>query len=218
MVQTPRLRYVLMVCCLGFAAPAFGKEHALDLAGFKHISFADIKPSIYSQEAGGVLRVDVEASASFLLQAWAEPRRVRSLSLLWRGQGQLKVRDAKHEQEKAGDDARLRIGLLLQGEAPMVPFFAPAWIKIIKDVMRHPAGELFYLVVDAKAAPGTSWQSPYASGIRMQALPSQPEQGGWMRSSAVFDPVLRVVGLWLMADGDDSKSQFKVWLRQLNLD
>jgi hypothetical protein len=55
--------------------------------------------------------------------------------------------------------------------------------------------------------------------MRIRVLASRPvDQGVWNAAEASFSPPLPVVGVWLMADGDDSRSRFRTMLRKLTLE
>jgi hypothetical protein len=185
---------------------------------FEHVSFDGIAPTVYKAD-GEALVMDVKESSSFLLRPFDKVVPVRRVSFEWRGEGELSVASPAEERTKRGDDARLRVGLILSGEAPLIPFFAPSWIKAIRDAMRLPADHMLYLTVGAKSSPGSEWPSPYGDGMRIRVLASRPVDGGvWNAAEASFSPPLKVVGLWLMADGDNSKSSFRTELRKLTVE
>ena len=120
-------------------------------------------------------------------------------------------------KSKAGDDAVIRIGLIKSGEAPMIPFFAPVWIKAIKEHMKLPGAEMQYLIAGGPAAPGATWVSPYTSSMSMLQVQSTSEADGWHLAQHTFAEPLKIVGLWLMSDGDGAKSSFVVSLKDLEV-
>jgi len=195
------------------------KTPAVDLRveRFHHITFPKIPPNRFTNE-GEALVITVEQSSSFLLLPFEKPRSVEGVRFLWKSTGDLKVPDAAAEQKKGGDDGRLRVGLLLKGKAPFLPFFAPRWIKSIRDVMKIPSNEIMYLAVGTRNAPMTQWTSPYADDIKIMALPAEAQANGWQASEMNFIKPMPVVGIWLTADGDDTQSAFKTWLKDLVLD
>ncbi len=189
--------------------------NVLDPASYQPLVFADIPATKYELR-DGVLRAIVDKSSSALLLSFKTPRKIVGLQATWRMDGKLATSTAS-EQTKKGDDFPLRIGLLLSGKAPLVPFFAPAWIKAVKAHMQHPAAELMYFLFGAKASAGAQWKSPYTDSINNVAMPSQPQMEGWTHSRLTF-PEKDVVGIWLMADGDNSGSTFVTSIRQLSFD
>lgn len=184
---------------------------------FHHVVFDDHKPTVYENH-GSILSAHVEASASFLFQPFDAPRRVQTLSFSWRVKsGSLPPKTVASESEKSGDDAPVRIGLLISGKAPLIPFFAPSWIKAVRDHAKLPADDLIFVVAGSKHPAGSVWPSPYDQALRLIAPVEQPDRDGWTKASHTFDPPLSVVGLWIMADGDDTGSRFDAEVRDLEL-
>lgn len=190
---------------------------ALGPSGFRHIRFDDLPPVAYSQE-NGALKIEVDAASSFLLQPFDAPKTVKAIRFEWKSDGALGVKDAAMQERKDGDDARLRIGLILAGQSPMIPFFAPAWIKAIRDHMKHPAGQIRFVLAGTAMPPNSSWPSPYNGDMRLAAAEERPLADGWKEGRFALPQSEQVVGLWIMADGDNTKSKFTTWLKALDLD
>lgn len=196
------------------AAPAQNID--LSLQRFQHVTFKNIPPTHFENE-GSTLVLSVNKSSSFLLLPFQDPQTVRTVAFSWRGSGIVQVADANIEQTKQGDDGRLRIGLLLVGKPPMIPFLAPSWIKTVRDIMKVPSDRIIYLAVETKNPPPTQWRSPHSSDIEIRAIPSTPTADGWWQSQITFEKSLSVAGLWITADGDNTGSTFKTWLKDLVL-
>ncbi len=184
------------------------------LEEFHHVIFKDIPATKYSEEEGAI-KADVASSSSFLLQPFTVVKTIKKVQWRWKMTGDLKVESFSQLKTKAGDDAVIRIGLIKSGSAPTVPFFAPSWIKAIKDHMKLPGDEMQYLMAGGPADSGASWVSPYSKSMSMLQAASLAEEGGWHLSQHVFTEPLKVVGIWLMADGDDTKSNFSVSIKNL---
>lgn len=203
-----------MIPALLIAASALAID--MNPADFKSVAFNGIPPTVY-ERSGDALKMTVEKSASFLLKPFDAERQVASVSFDWQSQGELKIKDLLTERTKAGDDARLKICLLLSGKAPLVPFFASAWVKAVRDAMKLPADRLRCLVAGSKAKIGDRWPSPYDDSIELVAVDGPGESPGWRRVDAKLEEPLKVVGIWIMADGDDTGSSFTTRLRELTL-
>ena len=182
-----------------------------------HIIFDDdIKPTKYTISKNSI-KATVSKSASALIYAFDTVTPIKTVSFEWRSQGKLKVRNAGHEKSKKGDDYKLRVGLILSGKAPMIPFFAPGWVKAIKSAMKLPSNKLRYLAVDAKHPAGKSWESPYSDSMTNVSLPSKDLGNGWNLAVYSSKRPHNVVGVWVMADGDNTKSSFESEIRNLRL-
>jgi hypothetical protein len=189
----------------------------LGTAGMRHVTFDGIPPTAYRND-GDVLVAEVDKSASFLLVPFDAPRAVKRVSFGWQANGRPTIADAAAEKTKAGDDYPLRIGLIISGKAPTVPFFAPAWIKAIADGLKHPSDRMLYLVVGAKHPVGARWESPYSDSMELLAVASVPGKDGYETATATLPSPLSVVGLWIMADADQSGAKFTTKLRDLVLE
>lgn len=203
-----------MIPALLIAASALAVD--MNPADFRTVTFGDIPATRY-ERSGDALKASVSKSASFLLKPFDGARLVSSVSFDWQSQGELKLPDAAAERTKAGDDGRLKICLLVSGEAPLVPFFASAWVKAVRDAMKLPADRLKCLVAGTRGKTGEKWASPYDDSIEMIAVDQAGESSSWRRVEAKLEPQLAVVGLWIMADGDDTGSEFTTRLRDLTL-
>lgn len=188
----------------------------LDPGAFQSVTFDKIPQTTYVK-SGDALKIVVEKSSSFLILPFSTPREVSTVVFEWQGEGELAMPDAATEKTKAGDDGRLKIGLMVSGEAPMIPFFAPGWVKAVRDHMKLPADRLEVLIVGAKTKAGESWESPYDDSITLHSVGEGQEKGGWRRVEAKLPKPLPVVGLWIMADGDNTGSSFTTRLRDLTL-
>ncbi len=211
------IRSILAVLLLGSVLPLRAERIDLAVSAFKHITFKGIRPTRYVNRDGALV-AEVDKSASALLYAFKRVHKIKRIRFRWKRHGNLQVRSKRHEQSKAGDDTYFRIGLLLHGRAPSVPFFAPAWIKATRAHMLLPASRIIYLVVSSRHRKGESWRSPYDRSIRMVAI--NRDAGGVRYTPLVyeFEQALPVVGLWLMADGDDTGSRFTVSIEKLIID
>lgn len=203
----------------GAGGLGYGASEAMDVSvkGLKLVTFSKIAPTLYSDDKDS-LKMQVQSSSAFLLLPFAKPKKITGLTFQWKSDGGPKVKDQKHEREKDGDDAPLRIGLLVSGEAPTIPFFASSWIKAVRDHMKLPSDDMIYVAVGTKSPAGATWDSPYSSSIHVVVAADKPLADGWRQAQYQPKTPLEIVGLWIMADGDDTKSQFTTWLRQLSLE
>jgi hypothetical protein len=214
---------LFFVICFGLSGKVLASEQttpmrevSLDPNEYKLISFEKIPPTQFAYEKG-VLSMKVEKSSAALIKRFADVQSVQTVSFKWKSSGKRNVADAAIEKEKSGDDFYLRIGLIMSGPAPWVPFFAPAWIKALRDYMTLPTNHMKYLLVGTHHSPGSEWESPYSSSISNLALASTAAPGGYQKAEAKFDLPLEIVGLWIMADGDNSASVFTTELKYLQL-
>lgn len=210
------MKKLAIVLLITAATPCLSMTISLEPSNFKVVEFEDIPATSYKFQEG-ILTADVKASSSFLLHSFTSIQKIKTIQLEWLFTGDLKVKDAKHEEEKSGDDGKLRIALLVSGEAPSIPFFTPTWIKITKNHLKLPSDKMIYLSIGAAHAPGSTWESPYSSSITHYAVPSSPQEKNWQKVDYNFEKPLELVGLWIIADGDNTGSHFSSSMKNLRL-
>lgn len=217
---------VALTLCLCLAGPvqvSFGESGNTTLplqpgAEQHHVVFIGLRPTVYDIR-DGVLHAKVDASASFMLVPFDRVVPVKSVAWEWQGTGGPGLTSAQHEESKAGDDARLRIGLILRGKEPSIftPLL-PVWIQQVRAYLKpETTSEMLLLISGGQHDDGQTWQSPYAKTITHMAVQGTPGPDGWINSSVTLAETKNVVAVWLMADGDDTGSKFETRLRNLQL-
>lgn len=194
-------------------------SQALELKeeNFQPISFPGIQPTNY-EFADSTLTAKADKSASALIHPFEKVVTLKSIHFEWQSDGKLQIDSKEYEASKAGDDARLRIGLMLKGKAPLIPFFAPSWIKKTREIMKLESDKMLYLIAGAKHPSNSRWKSPYSDSITNISLPSSADSRlGWQKVDYMFEQNLEVVGLWIMVDSDDTNSSIKTSIRNLKL-
>jgi hypothetical protein len=188
----------------------------VDPAKYQHLKFGSIGQNSVAY-ANDTLTFNVNSSASALVMALPSPRKISSIRFETQTFGGPPAKRAKKQAEsEAGDDYCLRIGLLLKGNIPVIPFFAADWIKQLRDDLQISAEKMIMLVPSEAHQVGASWASPQSKDIELIAVNDYCPQK-WLALEKSFSPPLEVVGIWLMADGDDMKLKFTTELRNLEI-
>jgi hypothetical protein len=209
------LRILSCLPLLLAATHSIAEQIVLDQDNFQHIQFRRIQPTTITFTPHAI-RFDVNKSSSFLLLAFDDIKTVRRVAFEWRADGMLNKNSAAQEKMRTGDDAWLRVGLIVSGQPDLVPeALLPSWMRQVRDVLKFPSDSMIYLIPDARHAPGETWGSPYHSHIEMISVPSQQIDKDWKRVSYPLSTPLQSVGLWIMADGDNTASIFSSQLRNL---
>jgi hypothetical protein len=184
---------------------------------FEHVHFRALPQTVYSTSSGHTLSAEVQKSASFLLKSFDAALQVSRLRLVWRSSIDLSTKTPPSAiKTKNGDDAVLKIGLLLKGVPPFMPIFAPSWIKQVKHFLKVPTDRMIWMIVGSGLPDREEWVSPWNSRIKNVAVAGSLSSDGWYLSVAEFEP-LSLVGLAIMADGDNTSSSFKTDLKELSL-
>ena len=198
--------------------PVNAEQIVLDQQHFDHIKFKRVKPNTVTFQEEAIITFEVNDSASFMLHAFENIRSVSRVAFDWKAKGQLNKRDVEHESTRKGDDAWLRVGLILKGEPQLLDPLVPPWVKQVRNTLNYPSDEMLYLIPDARHAPGKSWPSPFSKQISMISVASSSEKDdGWRSVNYVSPQPLKVIGIWLMADGDNTQSSFISSIRKLQV-
>ena len=190
---------------------------ALQERDFEHIQFGKIKANTFTFSKGE-LEIKVDDSASFLMQSFESLQKIKRVRFKWRSSGQLLTRDSEHESQRSGDDAVLKLGLLVKSDDVLFNPFVPSWLKRVRENLKFPSKDMIYLVANAKHAAGEQWISPYNERVSMISIDSVADKQGWFLASYSFEKAVEVVAIWVMADGDDTHSRFSTRVTDIEID
>jgi len=209
------LRNFLWLPLLLVTAQLNAEQIVLDKDHFEHIHFKRIQPNIVTFNKDAI-HFEVRKSASFLLLAFDEVKNIRTVSFQWKAHGILNKHSIDHEKTRKGDDAWLRVGLIIEGQPEDIPEpLLPRWMKQVRKALRHTSGSMIYLIPDARHAPGETWKSPFSSDVDMVSVGRIDTSDDWNNVTYEFTEPVQTVGLWIMADGDNTRSTFNSQLRNL---
>lgn len=186
------------------------------------LSFRSIPPIQHKFERGNI-SLEANASAGGLVRRLPAGTHVKRFVVTGSVTGQLKV-DEKRLWEKGNEDAYLRVGLITGGGrslTTMERFVAPAWICTLNDVLcadgRAPSSIRNYLLVPHAAWIGKQRANPNMKQL-VDHMTATPGADGRFTMTVDLPQPVDALGLWLMADGDDSGSTFKVVIDSIQLE
>jgi hypothetical protein len=182
----------------------------------EHIQFKKITANRISYQ-DQQLQIDVDNSASILMLPFDTVKQIDQVTFEWRSESGPLSKDLQHELERSGDDAVFKLGLLLKSDNDSINPFVPAWLKRVRELLKYPSEEMIYLVAGARHPAGERWLSPYNKRITMVSVASRDIGSGWRQSTFQSEQPLKVVALWLMADGDNTHAEFGVTIRNIVL-
>lgn len=212
----------VLLTAAGLSANAAVQDIPLALADWQPVTFAGLKPTGFQQiktPSGVGIALTVMDSSSFRVYAFEKAVTVSGISWAMRYRGLPTVSDKDAEMSKSGDDFALRIGLIIAGDDQEVPPFAPGWVKHMAKILKAPAGNIVYLVASRYHAPGSTWPSPYSGHLSYVSVAELKNNtnNNWFDVSYTLPMPTRVVGLWLMADGDNTHSDFQSEITRLRI-
>jgi hypothetical protein len=181
----------------------------------KHVEFKKITPTKYSFSTDSI-SAEVESSASALVLPFKAPQKFSGMKVRLSFENSMSAFDANLRLKKGGDDFVLRMGLLIHGKAPWIPFMAADWVKMLQTVMIHPSGNMIYQVAALPNELPSTWVSPYSDSILNERMSCVATSASEWECVSKFE-AREIVGLWLMSDGDDLKLKNKVVVKSLIL-
>ena len=76
----------------------------------------------------------------------------------------------------------------------------------------------YYLLPKIKNKYLESWNNPYSSLIKMVPTKTIFFSNDWNKSNITFKKYFEVIGVIIMADGDNTNSKFETQLKSISLD
>ena len=211
------VQIVILIQATTLSAETSAEVISLQADNFEHITFRRIKANHYTYHEQQ-LQIEVDHSASLLMRPFEAVRKISQVSFSWRSEGRPQLKNAQHEEQRAGDDAVFKLGLLLKSDDSLPNPFLPSWMKRVEKLLTFPSENMIYLVVDGKHAAGEQWDNPYNKRVTMIAIDSVNDKQAWQQSSYRFEMPLDVVALWLMADGDNTDSKFTAHIKNIKIE
>ena len=189
-------------------------------ANWQVLKYRGIPPHEVRFEANG-LRIDVNASAAPIVHRLDQVVRVRSVWAKGRIDGELRTTAARQGQQGA-DDYVLRVGLVEVGERTptwLERRLAPAWVRRLFELA--PAGSgiggiRFFNVGIAAEQLGRSRRHP-ASDLIHEEVVAIPDGSGSFVVDVRLQRPIPTAAVWISADGDDTRSRFRLTLERLEL-
>ncbi len=220
----PLVSIIILIPLLSYLAFTFftsmpEKTISLTTGDFEHIRFRTKIPTLYSyHENDNGLIIEVDNSASFLMQAFAEVKQVNQVSFEWKSSGMPAIKNADHEAQRQGDDAVFKLGLLIETPGAISDVLLLSWMRRVDSLLKFSSDEMFFLVAGAKHVAGQRWVGPYNNRVTMIAMNNGAGEQGWFQASYQFSEPVKVVAIWLMADGDDTSSSFTAHIKNIKID
>lgn len=168
------------------------------------------------------MEIRVSNSASPVLYLFPEPQMVQSVSARGRIEGRLNL-SPDVTWLSAPDDALLRVGIIETGDrrlSALQKLAAPNWIKKLETLVSSGdsgVGSIhcFHLL------PRRDWlgkvrTNPNVSLFREEVVATPNEDGSFLLRGEVAPPV-EAHGIWILADGDDTGSEFTVFIEKIEV-
>lgn len=185
---------------------------------WKLVTFDGVKPNRFEfRDREMVIIVDHSASAAiFPLKA---PTTVKKIQFHWQTTATFQTSSGQMRR-KEGDDAFLRVALLIEGSVVPIPFLIPKWIRVVEKMLPFPAARMLVLIPKSGEAVGKVWESPFGQNIDYVAVNADRVEGGLgvqFKSEFTLPKTEKILAVWVMADGDNRLLDFRTTLFELSL-
>lgn len=168
------------------------------------------------------MEIRVSKSASPILYLFPEPQIVQSVSARGRSEGTLNL-SPEATWESAPDDALLRIGIIETGVRrlnPLQKLAAPGWIKELETLVSSSdsgVGSIHcFHLLPRKDWLGKKRTNPNISLFEEEIVATPNEDGSFLLLGELDAPV-EAHGIWILADGDDTGSEFTLLIEKIEV-
>lgn len=181
-----------------------------DPSSFLDLQYSKIKPNEVKLEKQ--VQINVDASASPVFYKMETPRVVKKINLT----GNVKVDKAINKKE---DDSYFQLGIIYEGNyrpSGFVKTFLPEWLlKVLSLSDKYGVGELEFH--EASAAKVNLDKSDSIRDIKLNFKTATTIENGKF-SMSIKPKKEKILGLWLRADGDESKAKFLTTIKSLEFE
>lgn len=168
------------------------------------------------------ISIQVKKSASPLIYPMDGQNRISGFKIEGEFYGLPSFKDPKKQGEKGQDDYPLRVGFIIPGEKKLTGlkrFLAPQWVKDLYAGMPSGIGLdhiLFFNVTQNPDQLNRQRTHP-SSDLIQEKFIGVVSKPGKFNIDYTFDKPIDAVALWVSIDGDDTKSEYRVVISNLEV-
>ncbi|WP_372656314.1 hypothetical protein [Halobacteriovorax sp.] len=195
----------------------FALNLELDTNKWQTVTYSKI-PSNKITNVNNSLKVTVNSSSSALVFPFKKTTHIESLFIKARVEGDINYSGLEPGNEGA-DDFPLRVGLILKGENTLNFFqkaLAPKWLVELDTLAKEKGGfdKIHSFIFYTTPPTFKSREHPLSSHFyESVAAPFKNSKIEYTTPLNLKD----VIGIWMSADGDDTKSSFTVTIDKIEI-
>ena len=190
--------------------------------GWKVVQFRNKPPNkIVSDKEG--LHIGVESSANLLAYCLNEPVDVNGVLLRGSVTGLPRIQENRQQGDKEADDFAIRFGLVISGTKKLSKIdklFAPELVKHLCELAPNSQGIDHVLFLNLVNEPPPKWRNrihPIGKGLLREQIGCVMKEPGDFTLKVEFQKPYTVLALCIISDGDDTKSKYRVTVRNIQL-
>jgi len=190
--------------------------------GWKIIQFQNKSPNKVVSDKDG-LQIAVKSSANLLAYCLNEPVDVNGVLLQGSVTDLPKIPEDKRQGDEDADDFAIRFGLIVSGAKKLSKIektFAPELIKRLCELVPSSHGIDHVLFLNMANDPPPEWRKrthPIGRGLLREQVVCVKKEPGGFTIKVEFQKPCTVLALCIISDGDDTKSNFGVTVRNIQL-
>jgi len=190
--------------------------------GWKVLRFKNRLPNkVVCDEKG--LHIKVQCSANLLVYGLDKQTDVNSVVLKGAVTGLPRIPEGKRQGDKKADDFAIRFGLVMAGKKRLnaiEKLFAPELVKHLFGQAPKSQGLDHVLFLNLANDPPPKWQKrihPIGKGLLREQVACVKGTSGDFTIEAEFQKPCEVLALCIICDGDHTKSEFQVTVKDIQL-
>lgn len=201
-----------------FFNTALAETIPLELSKWHKVKYSKIEPNTY-ENIDQTLKIKVKKSSSALVYKFEKPKEIKSLTTSLKFTGKLAYKN-NSPGEKGAEDFPIRVGLILSGNKQLNFFqraIAPKWLIQLNDLGKKSGGfDKIYSLIFYDKQPKFDYREHPLSKYFQEKVATQITREG-IEYIHQYKKPMKVIGLWISADGDDTNSSFEVEIKKLDL-
>ncbi|MBW7989357.1 MAG: hypothetical protein FVQ84_04980 [Planctomycetes bacterium] len=190
--------------------------------GWKVLRFKNRLPNkVVCDEKG--LHIKVQCSANLLVYGLDRPTQVNSVVLQGAVTGLPRIPEGKRQGDKKADDFAIRFGLVIAGKKRLnaiEKLFAPELVKHLFGQAPKSHGIDHVLFLNLANDPPPKWKErihPIGKGLLREQVACIKGTPGDFTLKMEFQKPCEVLALCIISDGDHTKSEFQVTVKDIQL-
>jgi hypothetical protein len=188
--------------------------------GWKVLRFKNRLPNKVSCDENG-LHINVKCSAGLLVFGLDEQTDVNSVVLEGAVTGLPRIPEGKRQGDKKNDDFAIRFGLVISGKRrlnPIEKLFAPELVRHLFEQVPKQGGIDHVLFLNLANDPPPKWKErihPIGKGLLREQVACMKGTPGDFTIKVEFQKPCRVLALCIICDGDHTKSEFQMTVKDI---
>ena len=197
----------------------FCKNVDLNLKNWHLIKYKKISQNIIQNEKNKII-IKVQNSASPIVYKFDKIKKIKSIQLSAELKGKINYK-GKSPGSKGADDFPLRIGLIIEGRKKLNFFqrtVAADWLlKLNNLAKKHKGFKNIYSLIYYQDIPTFKKRKHPMSSYFIEEV-AAPFSKGVINYKHNFKSTQKVIGLWINADGDDTKSTYSIIINKIKIE